>query len=292
MCTSATWDSKISYGMLFCHYHGERTNLASAQKICEEARGPDGELLGYVQGQPGAIKESLAGPCAAGVGGWTPFYYWASVGGDVKVKVEAKTGHVAIVHDPQPDESDVAIVDPLVDGHTLNFFKVKWTNNSPSSAECGNISCSVNEDAQGNKSCICSADVTESQVYASKDDIPSIDVMMSNLTVGAADPDSFDAGTYTVIDCGIPDVTVYYTNGDCYALTSDTIFGLQWKSKQYFLKNMKSMVKLRGSDYSFRNPVHFINFADPNAYAAHHETDAVLDSLFYHPSHPPFLAIR
>jgi len=116
---------------------------------------------------------------------------------------------------------------------------------------------------------------------------------MNTLNIGAADPYSFDAGTYTTIECGITGVTVYSTSGDCTALTMDTIFGFEWKSKQYFLKNSKSIVKLRGSDdFSFRNPVHFINFADSNAYAAHHETDAVLGSLFYHPSHPPFMAIR
>lgn len=291
MCTSPTWKSKNSFGKLHCNYHAERVTFSSAQDICEDARGPNGELLGYVQGQPGAVVESKAGPCAFGVSNVIPhFRWWASVGCDVKVKIATKTGHVAIVHDPQPDQSGVAIVEPLVDEHTLNFFKVKWTNEEWLE-KCDDI-CTTYEDEQKNEFCICNTVVTESQVYSSKDDINSIDDIMSKLHIGAADPDSFDAETYAVIDCSIPGVTVYSTTGDCNALTIDTVFGLEWKSKKYFLKNMKSMVTVRGSDVSFRNPVHFINFADPNAFAAHHETDAVLDSLFYHPSHPPFMAIR
>jgi hypothetical protein len=80
---------------------------------------------------------------------------------------------------------------------------------------------------------------------------------MDSLHIGAVDPATFDAGTYTNVgDCGIAGVTVYTTSGgDCATLSADSIFGFEWKNKQFYLKNSKSMVNIPGTSYSFRNPV-------------------------------------
>ena len=60
-----------------------------------------------------------------------------------------------------------------------------------------------------------------------------------------------------------------------------------------YLKNMVSYVDVIGTPgIKFRNPVHFIDFADRSERDMHYEIDAVLDSYIYHPSHPPFLALR
>jgi uncharacterized protein (DUF1800 family) len=77
-----------------------------------------------------------------------------------------------------------------------------------------------------------------------------------------------------------------------YHHAADTIFGFEKQNKQYFLMNTKSTVHIVGSDYSFRNPVSFTNLADSAVRDMHYETDSILESLFYHPSHPPFMASR
>ena len=56
--------------------------------------------------------------------------------------------------------------------------------------------------------------------------------------------------------------------------------------------NKESTVHIVDSDYSFRNPVSFTNLVDPEVRDMHYEVDEVLESLFYHPSHPPFMASR
>lgn len=51
-----------------------------------------------MQGQPGALSEKKAGPCALGVSNSIPhFRWWTSVGCDIKVKIAPKSGQVAIV---------------------------------------------------------------------------------------------------------------------------------------------------------------------------------------------------
>jgi len=118
---------------------------------------------------------------------------------------------------------------------------------------------------------------------------------MSELYAGAVDPATFDAGTYTNLgDCDIPGVTVHSKAGGCLGLSHDTIFSFELKSRPLFLKNVVSTVSIgsSSSSFSFRNPVHFISLADPEVRDMYHETNFVLESLFYHPTHPPFLAIR
>ena len=168
-----------------------------------------------------------------------------------------------------------------------------WTAGSkPSLSDCLAIStCYIH----GNDNCVCSADITESQIFSSAEEVSSIDQLMSELYAGAVDPATFDAGTYTNLgDCDIPGVTVHSKAGGCLGLSHDTIFSFELKSRPLFLKNVVSTVSIgsSSSSFSFRNPVHFISLADPEVRDMYHETNFVLESLFYHPTHPPFLAIR
>lgn len=115
-------------------------------------------------------------------------------------------------------------------------------------------SCAVHSDG----SCICDVDTSEQQVFAAASEIGSSSNLMSALHTGAVDPDTFDSGTYIAMgDCGISGVSVYSTSGDCESLGSATIFALEEKSKQYFLKNVHSMVHIVGTSHAFRNPVQF-----------------------------------
>lgn len=250
---------------------------------------------GGVQSHPWNVRESRSksGPCVDGI---NDSHSWANAWCSVQAKIDFESGHIAIVNEVEPDHAGMAQVELQVSSATLNFFKTFWTEGIyPSDMNtCLNLiaegaSCVVHE----GKSCICDTTVVDSTVFASADSSMSIDQLLMDLRTGAVDPSTFDSGTYNPLNCGIEGVTVYSKSGDCSSLASDSIFAFTNKNKAYFLKNMRSTVHISGSnDYSFRNPVQFINLVDPEDRDMYYETDAVLDSLFYHPTHPPFMATR
>ncbi|KAL7541246.1 hypothetical protein ACHAXR_012136 [Thalassiosira sp. AJA248-18] len=274
-------ETSSELGYVYCNYQGERVTYESAQAFCA--------ANGKESCQPGLMKENLSGQCALGSMG-RHFRSWASVGCELKVKINTETGDVAIVHAPEPDFAGQTSVESMVDNDTLNYFKTPWkTGYYPSLSDCLALpSCVIHFD----DSCICTTEVTDQQVFVSAIEVSSINGLMASLHTGAVDPDTFDAGTYNSLgSCGIAGASIYSTSGDCTTLKGDTIFAIEVMSKQYFLKNSNSLVHIAGSEsFSFRNPVHFTSLADPEIRDMYHETDAVIDSLFYHPSHPPFLA--
>lgn len=286
MCASS--DSSQTISKIYCHYQGERVTYTGAEALCA--------ANGEMQSHPWEVREntSKSGPCVDGIS--TSFHSWANAWCSVQVKIDFESGYTAIVNEVEPDHAGTAQVEPKVSSDTLNFFKTYWADdiypsdmNACLNLIAGGASCAVHE----GKSCICDTTVVDSAVFASADSSMSIDQLLTDLRTGAVDPSTFDAGTYNSLNCGIEGVTVYSKSGDCSSLASDSIFAFTNKSKAYFLKNMHSTVHISGSnDYSFRNPVQFINLVDPEIRDMHYEVDAVLDSLFYHPTHPPFMATR
>lgn len=283
-CPDTNWETAPNWGSIHCNYHGERTTYAGAQAVCA--------ANGMFACQPGIMKEHLGGDCALGCRHYY-FRSWAAVGCELKVKIEVESGNIAIVHNPALDLGGQSIVEPMVDIDTFNYFKGLWGESGhPSTmSECLAIpSCVAHSDGF---SCICTVDSpTDVTVFGSSNEIATTEDIMAALLTGAVDPATFDAGTYTSLgDCGITGAMIYSKNGgDCSTFDADTIFSLEKKSKQYFLKNIKSTVSITGSSFSFRNPVQFNSLADPAERDMLHETDAVIDSLFYYPSHAPFLA--
>ncbi|KAL7541680.1 LOW QUALITY PROTEIN: hypothetical protein ACHAXR_011131 [Thalassiosira sp. AJA248-18] len=275
-------DSNGSSGKIKCTYQGERKTYSSAEAVCTAE--------GQVLGQPGLLKEPRAGDCASGLSG-VKFRMWTSAWCKVQVKIDMDSGYIALVNEVEGDTSvnATAEVETLVSPDTVNFFKSYWQGGMhPSSlSECMDIfSCRVHGDY-----CICDTDTSVSQVFESANEVVSTDQLISSLSVGAADPTSYD--DYIALDCGISDVSVYSkTGGDCATLSADTIFAFESKNKQFYLKNSKSTVHIVDSEYHFRNPVSFINLVDTEVRDMHYETDSVLESLFYHPSHPPFMAFH
>jgi uncharacterized protein (DUF1800 family)/uncharacterized protein (DUF1501 family) len=282
MCLDPGWETNAgASGNIFCRYQGERMTYSSAEAVCAENS--------KEQGHPWKFKEKSGGPCANGAR-LVYFRSWANASCDVRVKISFEDGQVAIVHSPAPDHSGLAQVEDLVSQDTMNFFKAFWDNGSyPSMNDCLAIpTCQEH----GTNYCICDTVTSENQVFFSTNEVSSSQDLLL-LKTGAVDPAIFEAGTYTSLgDCDILGVIVYSKQGDCSTLTSDTIFAVEYKSKQYYLKNSKLMVSIPGSDFALRNPVHFNSLADPEVRDMHHETDSVLESLFYHPSHPPFMAQR
>ena len=282
MCSSAGWDSTQAEGRIYCHYQGERMTYSSSEAICQEH--------GMLQSYPWTVHAHNAGPCQHGIA-QKEFRSWVNASCGLKVKVAFDSSQIAIVHSPGPDRSNTINVERLVDAETLNFFSVPWEGGAyPSVSDCLAIpSCEVH----GEEYCICDTDATESQVYSSASQVSSIDQLMSELHIGAADPASFDVNVYTDLgSCSIEGVVVYSQTGDCESLSLDAIFAFEWNSKQFYLKNSKSVVNIPESSLAFRNPVQFISLTDPEVRDAYYETEEVLDSLFYYPSHAPFMSLR
>jgi hypothetical protein len=217
-----------------------------------------------MQCHPSSLKEPRGGPCASGIKN-AHFRSWSDAYCNVQVKVALDSGDIAIVHDPQVDNAGYVAVESLVHQNTKNFFQALWDGglHPGTLSECLALpSCHIHED-----SCICSTAVTKNIVFSSTAEVSSIEEVMDALHIGAVDPDSLDDGLYSEIgDCGLPGLTVFTTAaGDCSNLSIDTIFSFERKSKLFFVKNSKSTVTIPGSGFSFRNPVHFNSFGDPES---------------------------
>ena len=251
----------------------------SAAAICQ--------ANGMEQGYATYIKEGVGGPCAHGIHA-KYFRSWAAESCSLQVKIAFESGQIAIVHAPEPDRANITNVENHVSPDTLNFFDTPWDASYPTMSDCvANAFCYVHSDEY----CICDTDTTESIEYTTAAEVESADALMSTLHLGSADPTSFD--DYINLGCSIEGVTVYSKSGDdCTSLTADTVFAFEWKSKPAFLKNAQSKVLIPDSSFSFRNPVQFISLSDPEVRDAYHETEEVLNSLFYDSSHPPFMAVR
>ena len=276
MCSTAGWETEKKDGLVFCHYQGERMTYDSAVAICE--------ANSFEQSYPWVIKAWKAGPCSHGIS-TKEYRSWANAACEVKVKVTFDSGEIAIVHSTEPDRAGLINTEKLVDPDSDNFFMAPWEGSGPPTlSDCLSIpSCYVH----GDEYCICGIDATENIVYSSSGEISSIDDIMLSLHIGAVNPSTLDAGTYTSLgDCGIQGVTVYSKTGDCVSLSPDTIFAFDFNSKPFFLRNSKSIVSIPESVFQFRNPVQFISLSDPEVRDAYYETDELLDSLFYDPSHP------
>jgi hypothetical protein len=256
----------------------------SAEKICQQN--------GLEQSHPWVVFGLQAGPCGQGIIE-QEFSSWSNAECSVLVKISLESGQIAIVHDPQPDYAGFKDVEGIVAEDSINFFKAYWHDDTyPSIDDCDYLpSCRVHTDK---KSCICETIVHESSYYTSAEEIVDAATALSVLRNGAVHPEAHDLGVYNNIgDCGIADLTVYSTvDGSCTNFLPNTIFSTQSNGVTFFLKNMKSIVYIEGSEFSFRNPSHYINMVEPATRDITYETEAVIDSLFYHPNHPTFLAVR
>ena len=137
--------------------------------------------------------------------------------------------------------------------HTLNWFRVFWEGGAYPGSSTSNT-CAANQCTQtADESCLCKTTVVESVVF---DDVASISKMgvMSKLFIGAAGNPSDSVAS--VGDGFISHIVA--GNVD-----ASTVFEVQDKRKTFFLKNIRSIVKLSTTNntpsLSFRNPPHFMS---------------------------------
>lgn len=191
------------------------------------------------------------------------------------------SGNVAIVHEPTLlDHSSISYsIDLRVNPDNTNYFGVHWTSEFPNSSNsCGDGAC-----VSVYKGCYCNINVVESSVFNS---LPTESQVIDSLQIGAVDPNILD--TYTSA-AGSATVQVWHKNG---GYDKDTIFGVTYRGREVFLRNMESIVQVEGTQYSFRNPPSFINIAQREPSDAMHESDAVIENYFFHENLAPFLAYR
>jgi uncharacterized protein (DUF1501 family) len=211
------------------------------------------------------------------------FYSWTQRSCELKVKL-SDISEIAMVHDVEDDYSGNSRTWAGVDSGTQNFFKPAWINKVPIGTSCA----SIPECTQDEEGCFCSTSLSEETAFSAAP--ASLEEIRLKCFIGGPNPSSFDEGVWSSLSCGIDDVTVYSKGGSCSSLTSDTVFRFVDEYGQpRYVKNLVSTVSI-GDTYSFRNPVQFHNFADPEVRDSLYEIDAAIDSYFYHPSHAPFLA--
>ena len=194
---------------------------------------------------------------------------------------------VAMVHEPATLQSGY-IVDARVSQTNPNFFRVSWDSGAYPKASDNSCTASGCQIVNGDE-CFCSVNLIESQVFSSAVPTDPEDIL-SELTIGAVDPSAL--GTHYLASSN-NDIDVWHENGT-YGFSKDTIIAVShYRGKRTFLKNMRSTIEVAGSpQLTFRNPPHFLNIAVRETRDAIYETDAVIETYFYHPNVAPFLAFR
>ena len=220
---------------------------------------------------------------------WT-FYNSSSSTCTMKVQVFANDGTVTLVH---PDSND-----PSLTVDSGNIFRVRWqAGEYPASTNCTD-SCSSPDNGV---SCVCDVDVVTAAVFTDFGAVQSAEQIESALTIGAAPPDTFAAGDYVQCvsaECNsaastIPGFALYTHKDSSGALDELSIFRILCNgSRTTFLANKASIVSVANGAFSFRNPVKFHSFIRPSIRDAEHETEALIDHLFWHKNVAPFMARR
>ena len=192
----------------------------------------------------------------------------------------------------EPD--DYAFLHPHIDKANNNFFKVYWDqdnyplndNDVPSGNSCGNSACQ----SLTSGGCLCGITISKSRVFKA---MPSVEDVLSKLTIGAFDPLAYDDGTF---------VDVLHSNGvTAYlsaigAFNTDTVFVVNDAyGRVHRFKNLKEHVRISGApEYFFRNAPSFMSVLNTEAVVrdARYETEAALEHYLYHENTAPFIAYR
>jgi len=254
-----------------CEYVGEQMSFKRAKDRCE--------LIGKSMCKKGRPPQSCTSGCCSSFKN----YLWK----EGTCKLQVKINHLGLIALVQEPEISYDRIRADFNSDTNNFFPVYWADKFPSlSNNCGNGTCQII-----GESCLCEIEVIESSVFNAMPN--STDDILSQLFIGSFNPDVFK-GAYDESPLHRSgNVRVYFENGSPF--NKNTVFELDSQSGMRYYKNIKSIVRILNSlggstDFSFRNPPHFMNLAQPEIRDAQYETDAVLDNYFYHPNTAPFLA--
>jgi len=257
-----------------CNYVGERLSFDLAIDKCNSI----GQSLCAF-----TVMKSCSSDCCLS----NKNYFWQDASCTIQVKID-KAGYVALVL--QPENTDEESVHADFQTNSKLFFPVHWSEGFPSvTNECGTNVCELLDDA-----CLCNVKIIETSVF---DSIPGDEEeIVSQLHVGSFSPDSFnsDAPRFMARKRRHKGIKAHLHQRSSY--DKSTIFEVKADGNDVkYFRNIRSdviIVDLNGkaTEFSFRNPPHFMNMAEPEKRDAQYETDAVLNDYFYHPNTAPFLA--
>ena len=213
--------------------------------------------------------------------------------GDVACKAQVQVLHGGIVSLVHPGSTDAKLKES-----SGNVFRVRWADGlfpNPTLGcpdECSSVS------ARGLlSSCLCDAIDTTVAVFTDTSPLPKPAQVLEMLRIGSPQPDSFPDGVYTpcrskACNAALNGGVTVYTHADANGSVDDkAIFMvLQNGTRPTYLANLLSTVSIGA--FSFRNPPKFHSFVRPTTRDAEHETEALLDHLFYHKNTAPFISRR
>ena len=196
-------------------------------------------------------------------------------------------GMVSLVHSPTSE--------PSLTPDSGNVFRVAWEGGKNNHPKIADSTCPQGCDVHG-ITCLCDTDPTMATVIGSVHNLSAADVVDA-LHVGSAPPEAFAAGIYmpctsaACTDALARNVSVFTHRESGGALDERTIFGVMRNgSRPTYLMNKVATVRVANGAFAFRNPVSFHSFARPSIRDAEHETAALIDHLFTHKNHPPFIS--
>jgi len=250
-----------------CNYVGERMTYGRASDRCEN--------LGLTTCSYRRLSPNCGNCCK-----WNEGYHWHNQPCTIQAKVRPSDGTVAIVHASGDATNDAP---DYLSTESLNFFRVHWAASGYPDASCG--SCGV----LANGECLCDMTISETALFTSLPN--SAEEILNALHIGAvAIPDTTNSGR----SWNRRGFSAYSTSGLC--CDQDTVFKVfeSYSQRTFLLKNVVSMVQITGSTMSFRNPPHFNSLirSNFNRRDAQYETEAVIDTYFYHQNTAPFIATR
>ena len=225
-------------------------------------------------------------------------WLWTTASCDIKVQIDSD-GLVAIFHSPAETKKSWASQDyPTVQSHvhankTVSYFHVQWdmSNLTVGKLEYPHVTdngCDGGMTVSGDL-CVCSATETTVRVF---DSLPTRDEVLSNLYVGAFDPTTMYADTYTaVVETTADDGVSVYKELGSEDYSNQTIFRVKSENGDgyVFLKNFQSTISVCDGTFFFRNSPTFYDIVDPQILSAYQEVDAYLDYVDKHGNTPPFV---
>ena len=264
-------------------YWGERVLASTAEERCSD----DGIPM-CTSTEQLRISNCEGNSCT---GPHHPFFWFAeSTQCFIKAKFDTfNAGKIAIVHSVPDEDSSQEREMGQEEEDNKTFFRVAFQSGKEEVTDlinrCDDIpDCNVAEDGY----CMCNVIVDNQQVFFSE---PTKDEILSELVVGSFHPNILD-GNYSITQ--LPNsVKVHSTQGQLESYSPETIFELTDEfGVEHLRKNVRSVVRIVGTNISFRNPVHFISLSEPTLRDAQYETDAAIDHYLYHKNTAPFLATR
>lgn len=173
-----------------------------------------------------------------------------------------------------------------------NVFRVRWHDGlypTPADRTCENGCTAV-----GMESCLCETTIETLAVFTDMAHLPSAEGVEMELLIGSAAPDTFADGVYAQCassPCAAAHasgVTIYLHKDSGDQLDERSIFRINLNDtlgswiRPVFRANRASVVRVAGGAFTFRNPPKFHSFVRPSIRDAEHETDALIDHLFWH----------